>query len=397
MNYASAQHSWMAKLAAGFAALILTACATPVSDASSSASTQGAVPLSSLPRVATGDAPGASPQAIAMAKRLGRGINLGNVFEAPKDGAWGLDFKKTPELIKAAKNLGFQHVRVPVRWSSHAMARPPYTINPAFMQQVKGTVDGLIAQGLVVMLNVHHYRQLDGDKLDEGESAVPDELVQVRFVMLWQQIAQTFKDYPNDKLVFEIYNEPHGRMQVGQTPSGSSDPWNNLMAYAMAQVRATNPERIVVIGPTHWNNAYWLEQLRLPNDPHLIVTVHQYEPFNFTHQGAEWDNPRKPTGQTCCSDSQKRQIVGILDKAQDWGRRNKYPIYVGEFGAYAHNNYTDEVTKQRVNFNVFMREEMERRDMSWAYWELASGFGIYDPATSKPREVLWRSLIPRTN
>ncbi|NJM43086.1 MAG: glycoside hydrolase family 5 protein [Brachymonas sp.] len=384
----------LCKLVVCVAVVALVACSTSSPATGSDASTEGAGSLKSLPRVATGDAPGASPKALAMNKRLGRGINLGNVYEAPINGAWGLSFQKTPELTKVAKNLGFAHVRMPVRWSNHAMVRPPFTINPAFMAQVKSSVDGFIAQGQIVVLNVHHYRQLDGDTLDNGEAAVPSELVDVRFVMLWQQIAQAFKDYSNDQLVFELYNEPHGRMQTGQTPSGNSDAWNNLMAHAMAQVRATNPERIVIVGPTHWNNAYWLDQLRLPNDPHMIVTVHQYEPFNFTHQGSEWVSPRKPTGQTCCSDSQKRQIIGILNKAQTWSQKHKYPIYVGEFGAYAHNNHSEEVTTQRVNFNAFMREEMERRDMSWAYWELASGFGIYDLAAGKTREPLWRSLIP---
>jgi endoglucanase len=329
-----------------------------------------------------------------MASRLGRGINMGNVFEAPTDGSWGIGFNKVPELTKAAKQLGFQHVRLPVRWSNHAMAQAPYTINPGFMQEVKKTVDGLIAQGLIVMLNMHHYRQLDGDQLDPGEFAVSESVRDVRFVLLWQQIAEAFKGYSNDQLLFELYNEPHGRLQSGQTPSGNSHAWNNLASYALTQVRATNPERIVVIGPTHWNNSFWLDQLQLPNDRHLIATVHQYEPFNFTHQGSEWVSPRKPTGQTCCNDGQKQQITRILDKAQQWSERNKYPMYVGEFGAYSHNNFSDEVTQQRVNFNKFMREQMELRKMSWGYWELASGFGIYDLKTGKPREALWRSLVP---
>jgi endoglucanase len=376
-------------------AILVMACGTPAgveSAAGEPASAKGE--LADLPSMPMGAPPGASPEARAMAKKLGRGINLGNVFEAPTDGAWGLGFHKTSELIDVAQRLGFQHIRLPVRWSNHAETKAPYAINPQFMAQVKRAVDAMIAKNMIVMLDMHHYRQLDGDALDAGERAVPAHVVDVRFVMLWQQIAQTFKDYPNDRLVFELYNEPHGRLQTGQTPSGNSEAWNRLMSYAMAQVRATNPNRIMVVGPTHWNNAYWLDQLSLPNDPHLIVTVHQYEPFEFTHQGSEWVTPRKPKGQTCCDDAQKQKIIAILNKAQSWSKQNNYPIYVGEFGAYAHNDHSEQVTQQRANFNAFMREEMERRDMSWAYWELASGFGIYDPVYKRTREKLLRSLMP---
>ena len=39
-------------------------------------------------------------------------------------------------------------------------------------------------------------------------------------------------------------------------------------------------------------------QLRLPDDDeNLIVTVHNYDPFYFTHQGATWAGPdTKVTG-----------------------------------------------------------------------------------------------------
>jgi len=32
-----------------------------------------------------------------------------------------------------------------------------------------------------------------------------------------------------------------------------------------------------------------------------------------------------------------------------------------------------------------MRDEIERRGMTWAYWELAGGFGFVDPATAQVR------------
>jgi hypothetical protein len=32
-----------------------------------------------------------------------------------------------------------------------------------------------------------------------------------------------------------------------------------------------------------------------------------------------------------------------------------------------------------------MRDEMERRGMTWTYWELAGGFGFFDPVAGAMR------------
>src|SRR4051812_30538227 len=116
--------------------------------------------------------PGASASAIATATAIGRGVNFGNMFEAPTEGAWGLTV--TDDFIDKAAAAGFTSVRVPVRWSNHADIDAPYTIDAAFMGRVETVIDKLLAKGLVVVLNVHHYRQLDGDPLDAGERAVAD-------------------------------------------------------------------------------------------------------------------------------------------------------------------------------------------------------------------------------
>ncbi len=41
-------------------------------------------------------------------ERLGRGINMGNTFEAPSETAWGNPWK--PEYFEQMAELGFQHV-----------------------------------------------------------------------------------------------------------------------------------------------------------------------------------------------------------------------------------------------------------------------------------------------
>src|SRR5438094_3837977 len=86
---------------------------------------------------------------------LGRGINLGNALEAPKEGDWGVTLKA--EYFKAIKEAGFQTVRLPVKWSAHAKAEAPYTIDAKFAERVDWAVDQALANKLNIVVNVHHY------------------------------------------------------------------------------------------------------------------------------------------------------------------------------------------------------------------------------------------------
>ena len=357
------------------ALVVATGCAG--GSATAAPGPQNVPDIGAYPPLANDAPPGASVSARATAAAIGRGVNFGNMFEAPTEGAWGLTV--TDDFIDKATGAGFASVRLPVRWSNHAGAQAPFTIDAAFMARVASVVDKLLAKNVVVVLNMHHYRQLDGDPLDAGESAVAGGVVDVRFVMLWDQIATYFQGR-GPRLVFELYNEPHGRM--------NGEPWNVLAARALRVVRRTNPDRIVVIGPTSWNSASDLRLLKMPNDANLIATVHNYNPFRFTHQGAEWVNPVLPTGVTCCSAAQAAEMTAPLDVAKSWSAATRYPVFVGEFGAYSKAD-----SASRVDFDRTMRQAMESRGMSWAYWEFASGFGVYDPTTRTFHQGLLDSLL----
>ena len=356
-------------------ALLIGACA---GSARTTAPTSQAIPdINKYAPMANDAPPGASASAIASAAAIGRGVNFGNMLEAPTEGAWGLTV--TDDFIDKAAAAGFTSVRLPVRWSNHAGAQAPFTIDAAFMTRVASVVDKLLAKNVVVILNMHHYRQLDGDGLDAGEAAVAQGAVDVRFVMLWEQIASRFRG-KGPRLVFELYNEPHGRL--------NGEPWNVLAARTLGVVRQSNPDRIVVIGPTSWNSATDLRLLKVPNDANVIATVHNYAPFSFTHQGAEWVSPVLPVGVTCCSTSQQAEMIAPLDVARAWSAARRYPVFVGEFGAYSKADSTS-----RTNFYRTMRNAIETRGMSWTYWEFAAGFGVYDPAKLEFRRGLLDSLL----
>jgi endoglucanase len=303
-------------------------------------------------------------------EQLGRGINLGNTLEAPREGEWGLTIDDAffPTMVAA----GFDSVRIPIRWNAHADSEPPYTIDPSFFARVDHVVEQALQKGLLVVINVHHYEELMANPADHRE----------RFLALWTQIAQHYQDAPPD-LLFELLNEPNARL--------TESLWNEILAEAIATIRQTNPTRNLIVGPGSWYAINSLARLELPDDDHLIVSIHYYQPFQFTHQGAEWVNGSAPwLGTTWEGRLFETQAVDFdLERAARWAATSNRPLYLGEFGAYSKADMAS-----RARWTSYVARKAEEMNMSWAYWEFASGFGAYDAANQRWRPELLGALIP---
>lgn len=394
----------------------LAACSTPTPSATatplrSQAPTPTHTPLPTVtpiptvtPTPVSRSEPPAPIDPFAQARRLGRGVNLGNALEAPREGEWGMVIEEG--YFRLIAEAGFDTIRVPIRWSAHALTTPPYTVDETFFSRIDWVIENGLKQGLNVMINMHHY----------DEVFVHPDQHKDRFVAIWRQIAVRYRDMP-DTLFYEPLNEPHDAL--------TADVWNNLLAEVIPAIRQVDGVHTLVIGGADWGGIQSLTRLRLPKgEENVICTFHFYDPFLFTHQGAEWvgaeygtlgvqwpgppvtplvpnqaaqqigwirqwfeDYNSEPADRNPCSPN---EIAKQFDRAMQYGKNLGKPLFLGEFGAYSTADM-----QSRADWTATVRREAEARGFPWAYWEFGAGFGVYDRATQRWRDPLLRALIPQ--
>ncbi len=305
-----------------------------------------------------------------LTKRLGRGVNVIGYDPLWRDRSRAR-FKE--EHFRLIHEAGFTHVRIPLHPFRDARPGEKGKLSEDYLKTMDWVVEQTRANKLMVIFDFHEFQAMAKDPAG----------LKAGFLAIWGQIAERFKDQGDDVL-FEILNEPNGAL----TP----ELWNIYLAEALAVIRKTNPTRAVIIGPGQWNNIAQLDKLVLPEqDRNLIVTVHYYSPFDFTHQGASWAGKQDKLGVPWDgTEKDKAAIVKDFDRAAAWAARQKRPMYLGEFGAYDKAEMA-----ARVRWTSFVAREAEKRGWAWGYWQFDGDFIVYDIRAGKWVEPIRDALIPK--
>jgi len=337
----------------------------------------------------------------AAAVHFKRGINLGNRLDAPNEGDWGgvIQAEDFPFIAQR----GFDHVRIPIRFSGHALAESPYTIDAAFFSRVDTVLDQAAAANLAVVVDMHAY-----DDLAANVAAQRD-----RFVALWTQIAARYQSRP-DTVAFELLNEPYSQLDT---------TWNDVMLPAIQAIRATNPRRLLIVDSVFWADPTRLSTLTLPDDANIMAAIHLYEPKLFTFQGQDWigaaflttgvifpgppatpiepvqaakdatwanqwfiDYNTKPAATNPSGPATvAAQIALITAYRQSQGRT----VYNGEWGPQDGG-----ALDSRVRLVTEVRQQCESAGIGWAIWEDPENMNLFDSGAGTWLTEIIDALLP---
>lgn len=155
------------------------------------------------------------------------------------------------------------------------------------MAGVKAAVDLCLSAGLKVVIDCHITNTNDNEKkldpmyhTDEPDPAAYVRPYQDSFCAMWRNIADTFKDYPQSAIAYEIFNEPQFYSWVTN--------WFEFRNRIVAAIREVDTDHYL-ISPLPWGGGvgYLWRNENVPDSGHGFA-VHVYDPFDYTHRLTDW-------------------------------------------------------------------------------------------------------------
>lgn len=347
--------------------------------------------------------------AVEFAQTMGMGWNLGNNMDAHKDGIACEDGfankPASPAVFETVAKAGFKSVRIPCTWMGLIGDAPTYTIDPERLDRVAELVEAAHAQGLKVIINIHH----DGFGADPNknpcywldiEGAAADELknkaIQNKLKAVWKQIANRFAD-ADEWLIFETMNEiQDGAWGNGRNRTDGGQQYRVLNEWNQAcvdAIRATGGKNATIryIGVPGYvcSPHLTIEYMKLPKDVvegKLMVAVHSYDPWDYAGSGkySEWGH----TGKDVVPGNQDEMTyLGMLEVLYHAYVEKGVPVYFGEWGCVHRDN--EQAEAFRKYYIEFVAKAMRSYQMTGLWWDNSydmegdDAFGLIEHSTGK--------------
>lgn len=270
-----------------------------------------------------------------------RGVNMTGWFEIWEKGVPPLN-KFSYEDFLHLKELGVDVVRLPVHFDM-------------VMDDKSGQVEEIVWDYLDKVCDwaeeLKIYLIIDNHSFNSSENYPNAKNLKSHLEKIWPQVAERYKNR-SEYILYEILNEP----QISQSE------WEKLQKEILSLIRKYDSKHTVLVCGADWSSRDAMLKLKPLDDDNLIYTFHYYDPFYFTHQGAEWGSltehlhdipfpydknkmPKLPAQikgtwlegslkNSYPKEATEKTMRENLQKAVNFSVKNNVPILVGEFGVY---------------------------------------------------------------
>lgn len=286
--------------------------------------------------------------------------------------------------VQYLANLGFDHLRFPV--DEEQMFDEAGNKEAEAFALLHAALGWCQKYGLRAIVDLHILRSHHFN--EEEKPLWIDPAEQEEFITLWQKFSDELNGYPNGMLAYELMNEP---------VADDAEDWNQLVDKAVSALREVEPERTLVIGSNRWQSADTFDELRVPDDPNILLSFHFYEPFLLTHYRASWTNiadyegpvhypgmivtedeyAQLPEAQQAFVEGRMRvykrdTLEKMMQKPMAVAEATGLPLYCGEWGVIENAPREARLRWYRDMVSIF-----EANDIAYANWDYKSNnFGL---------------------
>ena len=329
--------------------------------------------------------------------RLRLGVNLYGWF-AGNDGLVAdhthrLNFIKKTDAVRI-RHAGFTNVRLCVTPAFLFNENSPSQFKDRnFLSSLNSSIKMLLDAGLSVTLVV-----FPNDAFKER--LFRDKEFVAKFAMFWGALAANFTDLNPDLLFFEIINEPNfirfapelRRADSAEAEKSAAEKWNAVQEELLKAIRGAARKHTVVLTGDNLSKIRTLVETDPYGDPNVIYSVHIYDPYAFSHQGAPWDarvsgvkglsyptdlrncevikqqipeKSRELVETYCLIGWNKKLLERQVKLAVAWAEKHNVKIWIGEFGAYPNHAPQGRASQYLRD----MRTIFEKYGLGWCVWE----------------------------
>lgn len=210
---------------------------------------------------------------------LENGVNVSHWLSQSQSRGAARDTQISKRDFDSIAAMGFDFVRLPV--DEEHLYDENFNRDSAGFALMHKAIKWALEDSMNIVIDLHVIRSHHFNSENEHPNTLfSDPAAQKKFVAIWKDLQKDLQQYPNDRLAYEIMNEP-----VAPT----HEDWNKLIDKTVKAIRETEKERTLIIGSNLWQIPQTFGALRVPeNDKYIMLSFHFYEPSLVTHHQAPW-------------------------------------------------------------------------------------------------------------